>query len=93
MEQLSREEIIEDIVDNSDCIIAIFTENQKEVMHKVMDIYAKQTAIAFEQWKLENKYYTPLDGSQSGQYFNKNGEGIAKDIKTIFELYTQSLNK
>lgn len=102
MEQLSKEEIISEVFDMPEFQMADIPimDYQKNAVCKAMDIYAKQTAIVFQNWVLGSEYrLNPNCEETRWRHINeiKNSESgiITEGITTekLYDIYAQSLNK
>lgn len=55
-------------------------------IRKAMDIHAKQTAIGFAEWLLDNYYCDDV-----GYYKHENGCEVYTEPNQLYELYTSNL--
>jgi hypothetical protein len=88
MEQLSKEQIIEKMVDE---MPHHFPVGIKPYISEAMDIHSKQTAIAFAEW-FGGKYIRMFGGWMPYYADQRMTENLIT-TEQLYELFLQSLNK
>jgi hypothetical protein len=91
---MTKENIIDDLIKNYSPKELQKEKIVKEIQYKSMDIYAKQDALEFEEWKIENNW----EWSTSAWYnerkilWYKVGSEKITSVQ-LYELYLQSKNQ